>query len=496
MADADNTFLALIAHKVAPFQFDVGFGAVNASIRDQIVRAQMIVRAIAQLERSPIPRPLLICGAGIAGLAAATEAKRNGLGFVLIDKLEFPSGALAGSGKRYVSPTMYEWPAPGFDDHRHPPEDAAFLGADEMTGFLLDLKTPVNMGVLRGNLEAALQTDLNTWKNNALTCTAGNWYLPKTCIAEISKNALEALMTPDPDPLAPELSLPTITLVAAGSGMTDRTIEVDWIVFAGGFSAEKTKYAGIKFATPPFWTLDDLAEDFFGLKGRGRVSALIVGSGDGAIQDALRCLVTARTPEPVAIWKAVIKNTVLNGTPTQRSLDAILREILSLDQYTNTAFMWSGQKEVFQTVDAAHAKLAEELLALSPSIQKNILSILRLDVARVHIQRNRNYFTRCYALNRFLIHLIKIVLDKNKKNHIRSREKYPILGFGSGNITPTATASGGAAQTYIWDGHTFHRVVIRIGPENKDYQTIGLSRIDAARVQFGRIPPPFVPTKA
>ncbi|WP_308921730.1 NAD(P)-binding protein [Janthinobacterium sp. J1-1] len=491
MLEVHNAFLALIAHKIAPFQFDIGFGVVNASIRDQIVRAQMIVRALAQLNESHRTRPLLICGAGIAGLAAATEAKRIGLGFVLIDKEEFPSGALAGAGTRYLSPTMYEWPAHLFDEHRHPPADGTFLAADKKTGFLMNFTAPVSMEKLRLDLEAKLGRNLITLKNNAKQFKKKNWYLPNIRIDDSSKKDLQSLLTPvDPIPTLP-IGLPPIILTDALSGVINRTIEVDWIIFAGGFSAEETNYAGIDFDTPPFWSSDDLTHLYFGITGISHVSALIVGSGDGAIQDAIRCLIDKKVPHPVAIWKEIIKDITPNITHNPRNLDVILKEILSLDQYSNTSYMWSGKKEIFQSVDAAHVRLANELLALQPSIGNNIRSILRSDVSLVRIQRNRKYFTRCYALNRFLIHLIKIVLDI--KQILR---KCPKLVFGHGNIEESAISLAPDKKTYTWKSHTFHRVVIRIGGKYKDYQTIGLSGIDAARVQFGRIPPPFVPTKS
>lgn len=493
MAYADDAFFSLMAHKVAPFQFDVGLGAVNASIRDQIVRAQMIVRAIKHLDDGKKVRPLLIFGAGIAGLAAAEEAERLKLGFVLVEKRDFPSGALAGTGERYLSPTMYEWPAPLFDDHRHPPEDKVFLGADKDTGFPLDFTGPVTISKLRTTLTTAFSRKLLRWETRAAASRSGNWYLPRTRIAIASKEQLQALMTPQAN--GSPHDLPQIHLVQASAGGTNRVVHPNWIIFAGGFSAEKTMYAGIDFNTPAFWYLDKLTEPSFGFKPGGAVSALIAGSGDGAIQDALRCLVNAGTPEPVAIWKAVIAGADLSGKKTKRGVDAILREIMSLDQYTSTAFMWSGKKEVYRTVDAANKKLVAEFLRLSPLISTNVLTMMRVDVERVHIQRNRAYFTRCYALNRFLIHLIKRVLDQAHKAAGTMHYPLPMLTFGRGDILPGGIVPGAVPRTYVWQKHTFHRVVVRIGAAHKSYQTIGLTGIDPSRLEFGRIPPPFVPAK-
>ena len=488
---ADTAVFALIAHKIGPFQFDVGFGAVNASIRDQIVRAQMIVRGIAAIIPSEKyrskERPLLICGAGIAGLAAATEADRLGLAFIMIDKHGFPSGALAGKGQRYVSPTMYEWPADGFDAHRHPPANGAFLDAEQDTGFPLNFTSPVTIEVVCDVLTNQVLPQLTDWKDYAAQEKPGPWYLPYTRIAPSTKDDLQALLeSPTGDGATP--TLPPILLNRPG---VDQCVHVDWIIFAGGFAAEETTYAGKDFKTPPFWSQDDLAQAHFGMEDVPRVSAFIAGAGDGAIQDALRCLVCEAVPEPIMIWKALLPD------PAPHGVDALLNKILSLEQYCSTAFMWSGRKEVFESIDAAHADLARKLLKLVPDIAKKLSGILRCDVERVHIQRNRAYFTRCYPLNRFLIHLVKTVLDGGAGVPDLSSRLCPQLTFGQGEVASADLSPGATPGSHVWKGHTYHRVVVRTGANNKGhaYQTIGLTGINPARTHFGRIPPPFVPAK-
>ncbi|WP_157764359.1 NAD(P)-binding protein [Burkholderia pseudomallei] len=112
--------LPLLAYKIAPRQFDISYRFSNISLRDQIVRAQMLVRTLLETglvraksdgERGDFQ--LLICGAGAAGLAAAKEADAHNISFVLVEKgRSVPGGVLRSKATRYVSTAMYEWPHP------------------------------------------------------------------------------------------------------------------------------------------------------------------------------------------------------------------------------------------------------------------------------------------------------------------------------------------------------------------------------------------------
>jgi hypothetical protein len=489
MSASESDFLSLVTHKIAPFQFDLSVGAVNASIRDQIVRAQMVVRALWQLEQEKKPdrrldHPLLICGAGIAGLAAADEARRLEMGFVLVEKNSFPSGALAGTGKRYLSPTMYEWPAPLFNEHTHPRRDGSFLGAETKTGFKLAFGAPVEIGRLRKRLRSLMNPNLKQWQIDAVAGTGRYWFIPNASLTPDTKDKLQALLDV-PTGHASAGGLPPIELSLAGGAK--RKVQSAYMLFAGGFSAERTEYEGFTFNTPPFWKKDRLTANYFGLrKWKDRVSAFIAGAGDGAIQDALRCLVVPTVAHPLSLWEKI----ATAADTDKAGLEPILREVLSLDNYATIAFLWSGDKDVFKSVDERYQEMAKELLVLVPDIMAVIACILRKDVDTVHIQRNRQFFTRCYPLNRFLIHLMETVLAELGSDP-SGRAGYPLLTFGHGK--PDGARK--SRNSLIWNSRVYHKVVIRTGAENPHFQTIGLKRINPARFSFGRIPPPFMPAK-
>lgn len=79
------------------------------SIRDQIIRASQVVeRAIHHKLISP-SRPLLVVGAGPAGLTAAIKAANKEIKTVLVDKGKVLERLT--SSERYFSPVQYDWVA-------------------------------------------------------------------------------------------------------------------------------------------------------------------------------------------------------------------------------------------------------------------------------------------------------------------------------------------------------------------------------------------------
>ena len=81
----------LLAHEVAPFFFELGGRLSPVSIRDQMVRAQLLVdRAVIAKLISP-SRPLLVIGAGAAGVTATIQAVEvHKVPTILIDRGRIP----------------------------------------------------------------------------------------------------------------------------------------------------------------------------------------------------------------------------------------------------------------------------------------------------------------------------------------------------------------------------------------------------------------------
>src|SRR5579871_2990726 len=101
----------LVAHAVYPFTFDISGRLTPISIRDQMVRARMIVDHAYQAGLIGEGRPLVVAGAGAAGATAAMHAaSRYKIQTLLVEKEKIPFGVQAYCSTRWVDPVQYDWP--------------------------------------------------------------------------------------------------------------------------------------------------------------------------------------------------------------------------------------------------------------------------------------------------------------------------------------------------------------------------------------------------
>ena len=92
--------------------FDLGGRLSPGSIRDQVVRTRIVVQQIAEYGFLDKPSNTCIVGAGAAGMTAAIAL--CGLGshdVLLVDQARLPLSLLAEAEQRLISPTLYDWPA-------------------------------------------------------------------------------------------------------------------------------------------------------------------------------------------------------------------------------------------------------------------------------------------------------------------------------------------------------------------------------------------------
>lgn len=505
----DDSAMALLAHKVAPFQFDIGYAASYASIRDQIVRAQMFVRAALAAglvhtgQRINATHPLLICGAGVAGMAAAMEACRLRVHFILIDKKgdpdskkSEPNGAIAGKGKRYVSPTMYEWPASISAEHAHPIRYIRFLGSDlSNPNFIFRLGKPVLISDFAKHVRKQVDAHSKKWLAAAAAgAITSNWYLRKTTISLTSKEALRAtIKTGNQITALPPIEFETTRDINKGP------FQFSCILFASGFSEESTDFCGKPMPTKPFWDADALLRPRLGTPVPSP-TLLVVGGGDGAIQDAIRGLVDPRKiPHPTALWDhlsagplpAVPPGVIVPFALTPAiamTTEELYRQILSVEMYSSLAYAWVPAKNIYKDIDGVYARLAEQYIVHQPDVVRRLAGILRKDVSSVTVSTS-NGFSKTYALNRFLIHLL-----------VKARQclgaGYPTLQIRTSKAatfvpSPIDPAMG---DVTFEDGTTAHfdHIVVRAGARHRAFQAIGLSGIAPSRVELGRLPVPLM----
>lgn len=504
--------LPLLACKIAPRQFDLSYRFSSISLRDQIVRAQTLIRTLFEqglvaqnADETGRDFQLLIVGAGAAGLAAAKEASACGVSFVLIEKSEdAPGGVLHSTAQRYVSTAMYEWPHPNHTQHKFPLATPKLLGNTDSPSLELNIEEPLTVKEFGAVLTEALQPNIKDWTENGALYFAGKklssreLFFTKTSLDEQTKGELL-------DTLAGHISihgiplndtnLPEVILEVAGA----RTgpFKFEYIIYAVGFGTETRDYAEDKvpyddYKHVSFWEPDLIFSENLGFGNPPSIG--ILGSGDGALQDALRCLVDRTWPHPLAIWDEILAHEQGRRPPLKQSrhIDKALAKVAAADGYTTGGAIWTSGKHIFESLDQVFKDIVSELVQTEGyRLRRAIRSMLRKDVKKVTLITLKGHFTKAYALNRFLIYLFHKILEPRGKNSQLEILAGEVVSFEeiSGNKRGAKlqiAQPGGAVEIRICD-----LAIIRGGLDTKTAPTqlVGLTGIDTGRAELGRIPP-------
>lgn len=96
-------------HFAGAYVFHIGGRLWPISIRDQMMRGQLVIERALEQDLIHQNRPVAVVGAGAAGVTAALRAAEEGVPVTLFeeDRL-FARHALCGT--RWVHPTQYDWP--------------------------------------------------------------------------------------------------------------------------------------------------------------------------------------------------------------------------------------------------------------------------------------------------------------------------------------------------------------------------------------------------
>lgn len=530
----------LLALKIAPRQFDLSYRFSNISLRDQIVRAQILIQALHQNYFSKVSLPyrddsfdVLIIGAGAAGLAAANEADELGLKFVLIEKeKQVPGGVLRKNANRYVSTGMYEWPNPNAEEHSYPLLKPRLLGTSaEGSGLKLTFKTPVRVKEFGDEIENVLSVKLKNWTQNYRKYDANPSHGAKQLLikpATLSRHS-KGLLTQMLDKTRPlhsqnlhEAALPAVTVEITNPPSSLKKLRFQFIIYAVGFGTETRNYSGRQrpyrgFVNFSFWDRDNIPSVYCGLRKPPRIG--ILGSGDGALQDAIRSLispgfgppldgslVSLGFSNPLDIWNYILDFKQPRGARLRDStnISTALTRISSADVYSTTGAIWSPNPAIFESLDIVFKDVVRQLVAAEGSKLHNaIVSIIRNDIESLTLITDKGFFTKVYALNRFLVHLLYEVLKLPRATS--SKKKYPSFEILHGQVTsfkklPKSTNTHGALvglnslmATPV--SLTFDLAIIRGGIDKRTVpnQRIGLSGKDVGRTALGRIPVPIRP---
>jgi hypothetical protein len=359
----------LLAHTVRPFHFDIGGKISPSSIRDQMFRGRVLVDRAYEQGLINSNRPLLVIGAGAAGVTAAIRAAQLDMPTVLIERNSSAFDRQAVCTTRWVCPTQYDWPLEHWQQGHYP-----WLGPS----------MPLPWGASYANMLAVV------WSHELSQAQAryrNLTFLPNTVIDRSKCQAdgsfatngyqLEVYLTPHGGPHYFGMALSSM-----GPG-TETTVVGDY----KGFS---------------FWDTDPFEEDYFGLNQDANPYAIISGGGDGALQDFLRVITKKKSANDI-----------------YQSLSPFLKEeienrIQTADDQAQRAHVWGStwqhDCQVFSTLHDAYQDAIDEL-ATSGIWRRVGYELGDLIFASAHSLQVKlvhpcEHFTKCYALNRFLVLLI------------------------------------------------------------------------------------------
>lgn len=376
--------------------YSIGGRLFPQSIRDQMVRASMFIeRAVQQKRLVPsqsLDHPLLIEGAGLAGVVCAMNAARRGVHTVIFDRLREPILLQKSCDSRVVCPTQYDWPMPhyGLNCFPHPPAapvwaaDTAHAIANRVDAeFLAFRMTPPAPG--RGRVLFLKGTELA--KPRYAMVTGTQLVLPKWRTAA-GRSSPEQLIR------------------RAGMGTT-----FQMLLSAVGFGMERT---GIPNAPEVrgfrFWEKDPYGAPNLGLPEGTSARVLIAGGGDGAIQDFLRLLFIGPTDGFTARWLL----DELKLAP------AVTADILPKVEEFNRTYAWSDPSNDSRFLLPCHAgmkALAERAWNSDPGMANRIRGMIRDDAPeRIDWVVPKDCFNRSYPLNHFLglllLHFLEVEVER------------------------------------------------------------------------------------
>jgi len=393
--------LAVLAYKVAPNMFDLSTGLSHVSLRDQLIRGATLVRDLIAAGLLTDADELLIIGAGAAGVSAAQQAATVGCRSLLLDTADEPFGLQVNVMTRYVGPYMYEWPWDLHADQHFAPPATSLLHhwkTAAYAGLEIDSRAPLSAAKLASDW----QTQLSAWvrapgsKLSVLTKVD-----PKTSLREVKEwRRRQRFWMPGPGTLRFDgTSWPMGTKPPA-------PINPKFIILAAGFGPERVTWEGPsgKIDGPRFWKTDTLSDPSCGLMSKPTI--VVLGGGDGALQDALRCVYAHSQPLQTL-------QDLLSFPGVQRAFQSVHADLLLAEQQHAATRTWTSgtsQATEFASLQKAYVAILEAL-AVNPRVQDAMLDTLRNDVARVVLVVRDKYLGKAYSLNRFLILLLAQCLE-------------------------------------------------------------------------------------
>lgn len=482
--------LPLLAYKVGPNLFDLSSQKYHVSIRDQMHRAVALAEALVDGQQFKDFKQVLIVGAGVAGISAGIVLARHGIEVQIIDASHDAPFALQRHVQaRYVGPYMYEWPLEVHTSQKMPPDQFSALAAwDTGTApalpftaaapapslnLVADWEAALAQAIVEAGGRLRLQTGVDALATNA---AVNNWLV------------VERLAY-----LAGVAHVPASVAVTGGqswrnSALPHQPLRPRCVLLAAGMGTEinqiKDQYGRVLVQGKPFWADDAILEYQCGFPKKPRV--VILGGGDGALQDMLRAL-TGHL-HPVDTWLKLLPQDhhgLLAGSlPRLTALET---------QHAQTSIWARGDAlrvDAQKVLDAAYEDLAKEL-AQNTALADAVIAMLRDDVESVHLCVRESYFSKAYALNRFMAHLFEQCVRSSGSRSIQDRFQF----CRPWELDDATTTAGVTDLRFTNRQHlAADLVVVRLGTNTLQLpgQWLGLSAKDTVnRQELAAVPLPL-----
>ena len=388
-----------------------------------MVRAYVLVERLFEHGLLTPASRLLVVGAGAGGVTAGLHAAHRGANVSIVEKESLPFFVQRDVSSRWICPTQYDWPM----DHW---ERAIF---------------PID--------ESELPLD---WRAAPASSTATDWTNQLETAKRDFRPRLRILTSTE----CRNLNESDNAVVAEfKDSSTERTesFEFDIVLLCYGFAKETTTIAS--YTGPEFWRKG------LPVWNGSESTVLIVGGGDGALQDFL--LTTTGLKSARGIFQRIFQ-------PGQRL--GIEHEIHCAEDQAQRAALWADKlhdHEIFSQLESVHQNLVERILREETQIPHNVNALLDAGNRRAVIVHPCSHFSRVYALNRFLVLLILEVLERSG---IRARRS----GFRAEGIRPADEESHKCNKDeycYAFPHNVDLQPMSCLGPSNEKPETGRFDRI-------------------
>ena len=360
----------------------------------------------------------MIVGAGFAGTVAAIFAAKRGFDVTLVDAQSNPLSLQKDVEHRYVGAFMYDWPCVESNLQYYPP-DVVLGDVDEKKycGPFWEAASPITAK------ELARQHLI--WFQNEKKILGGKIFerydSSASSVQEYVKNFISwARLGVFRSSFSGEIRVRS----------TVSTVKADVLIVATGMGAEKCEVeckGGVKLIGKKFWEKggDELrsTRELLG-------NALVIGGGDGALQDVLRLM--TRHDDVLSIINS------MEYYPVIRDAINSVKPLLMAIQLQNMLAYSHNLHNAHEQFDERIKSIAEKIVLDNRSFFSEWAeNNLRKGLGEFFVYHfiAGNNFTKSYLINKFIVHIISTInnsyrLIKNFKTH-----KYMTIHSAGSHVT-------------------------------------------------------------